>query len=413
MNLQRVNRKGTAMNRRFQLLISAILMLLSLGMLPANAQQASDLDPMYDDQAIARMQANELGAEDAQIIRFRNWHKLSPARRIQATGSAQQLPYVLADFSDLRYEVDGQSYSLADYKNMNRMAGLLVIEDGVIRYEDYGLGNNEDSLWVSFSMSKSVTSMLLGAAIKDGYIGSLDDRVSDYLPLLKDSAYDSATIRDVLQMASGVEWDEDYVDPESDVLSYPAMDVPAMLNFLGSKARVAKPGEVFNYNTGETDLVGALVRAAIGNNLSDYLQYKIWQPMGMESDAWWATHGPAGERGGCCLNVTLRDYGRIGMFALHNGVLPDGTEVLPAGWMEQSTSPSQAYEGYGYLWWLPGNGSYDARGIYGQGIRVYPEDNIVIVVLSAWPNAAATGSTTQAHRIAMYEAIADALRKAD
>lgn len=392
------------------------VVLLSIGFVfvfSATAQQAHHLDAANDRQAIVQMQAGELNAEDAQIIRFRNWHELYPARQVRAGDSVRRLPYDLADFSDLTYEVEGQTYSLANYMDMNRTAGLLVIEDGVIRHEDYGLGNNEDSLWVSFSMSKSVTSLLLGAAIKDGYISSLDDKVSDYLPLLQDSAYDSATIRDVLQMASGVEWDEDYVDPESDVLSYPAMNVPAMLNFLGSKARVAEPGEVFNYNTGETDLVGALVRAAIGNNLSDYLQYKIWQPMGMESDAWWATHGPAGERGGCCLNVTLRDYGRIGMFALHNGVLPDGTEVLPAGWMEESTTPSEAYEGYGYLWWLPGNGSYDARGIYGQGIRIYPEENIVIVVVSAWPNAAATGSTTQAHRIAMYQAIADALREAD
>jgi len=389
------------------------LLLMSLGALlaiPVSAQQSGSLDPANDDQAIDRLEAGELSAEDAQVIRFRNWHKLYPARKVSAGDTVRPLPYELVDFSDLTYEVEGQTYSLADYKNINRMAGLLVIEDGVIRYEDYGLGNTEDSLWVSFSMSKSVTSMLLGAAIKDGYITSLDDKVSDYLPLLQDSAYDNATIRDVLQMASGVQWNEDYVDPESDVLSYPAMNVPAMLNFLGSKPRVAQPGAVFNYNTGETDLVGALVRAAIGNNLSDYLQYKIWQPMGMEADAWWATHGPAGERGGCCLNVTLRDYGRIGMFALNNGILPDGTEVLPAGWMDDSTTPSQAYEGYGYLWWLPGNGSYDARGIYGQGIRIYPEDDIVIVVLSAWENAAATGSATQAHRIAMYQAIADALK---
>ena len=150
-------------------------------------------------------------------------------------------------------------------------------------------------------------------------------------------------------------------------------------------------------------------RAAIGNNLSDYLQYKIWQPFGMESDAWWATHGPAGERGGCCLNVTLRDYGRIGLFALNNGVLPDGTEVLPAGWMAESTTPSEAFPGYGYLWWLPGDGSYDARGIYGQGIHINPETNLVIVVLSAWEHAAAGGTVSQAHRVAMYQAIDEAL----
>ncbi|CAN0498892.1 unnamed protein product, partial [Discosporangium mesarthrocarpum] len=230
-------------------------------------------------------------------------------------------------------------------------------------------------------MSKSVTSMLLGAAIRDGYIRSVDDQVTDYLPLLKNSAYEAASIRDVLQMASGVAWDEDYVDPRSDVLSYPAMDVVQMLEFLGNKPRVAEPGSVFNYNTGETDLVGALVRAAIGNNLADYLEYKIWQPFGMEADAWWATHGPAGERGGCCLNMTLRDYGRLGLFALNQGVLPDGTRVLPEDWMAASTQPSPAFSGYGYLWWLSGEQSYDARGIYGQGIHIDPAAKLVIVVL--------------------------------
>ena len=382
---------------------------LALQLNSVAGQEARYLDPANDAQAIAQWASGGFASDDRQILQFRNWHRINPARQIHAGETVQVLPYDPIDFSDLRYRVDGQDYSLADYKVINDVAGLLVIKDGVIRYEDYGLGNNEDSLWVSFSMSKSVTSMLLGAAIKDGYITSLDDKVSDYLPLLKDSAYDNATIRNVLQMASGVAWDEDYVDPESDVLSYPAMNVPAMLKFLGSKPRVAEPGERFNYNTGETDLVGALVRAAIGNNLSDYLQTKIWQPFGMESDAWWATHGPDGERGGCCLNVTLRDYGRIGLFALGNGVLPDGTEVLPAGWMRESTTPSQAFDGYGYLWWLPGDGSYDARGIYGQGIHINPETNLVIVVLSAWEHAAAGGTVSQAHRVAMYQAIDEAL----
>ena len=375
------------------------------------AQDPPVVDLAQDTAVLQQLQRSAtVDQKVAQIVRFRNWATLYPSRQIHRGESVQQLPRQLTDFSDLRYVVDGQSYSLADYKRLHPTAGLLVIKDGAIRHEDYGLGNDENSLWVSFSMSKSVTSMLLGAAIRDGYISSVDDPVTDYLPLLKDSAYDRASIRDVLQMASGVAWDEDYVDPQSDVLSYPSMDVVEMLRFLGGKPRVAEPGKVFNYNTGETDLVGALVRAAIGNNLSDYLEYKIWQPFGMEADAWWATHGPAGERGGCCLNVTLRDYGRIGLLALRDGVLPNGSRVLPEGWMAAATAPSPAYPGYGYLWWLPGDGSYDARGIYGQGIHIDPAARLVIVVLSAWDQAAASGNPAQAHRVALYRAITDALQ---
>ena len=136
--------------------------------------------------------------------------------------------------------------------------------------------------------------MLVGAAIRDGFIQSVDEKVTDYLPRLKGSAYDQTRIRDVLQMASGVAWDETYGDSNSDVGSYPSQDVVRMFEYLGAKEQVAEPGEEFNYNTGETDLVGALVRAATGNNLATYLTHKIWNPVGMEADANWATHGEGG-----------------------------------------------------------------------------------------------------------------------
>ncbi|MGD8359387.1 MAG: serine hydrolase, partial [Lysobacterales bacterium] len=143
-----------------------------------------------------------------------------------------------------------------------------------------------------------------------------------------------------------------------------------------------------NYSTAEANLIGDVLRAAIGNNLSTYLEQKIWQPFGMESDAYWnLTEAGGGEFGGCCLNATLRDYGRLGLFALNNGRLADGTPVLPTNWMADSTTPSKANEGYGYLWWLNKNGAYEASGIFGQGIYVFPEKNLVIALQSARPDA--------------------------
>jgi CubicO group peptidase (beta-lactamase class C family) len=393
---------------KVKILLSGVIAALMLAT-SVLAQERLDIDPAQDATRIAQLASGQLDAKTAQIVTFRNWRILNPARKITASEQVLALPYQLEDFSALRYQVAGSEYSLDDYLDRNPTAGLLVIKDGEIRYEHYGLGNTEETLWVSFSMSKSVTSMLLGAAIQDGYITSIDDNVSAYLPLLRNSAYDTATIRNVLQMASGVQWNENYEDPQADVFNYPAMDVPAMLTFLGSKPRDAAPGDKFNYNTGETDLVGAVVRAAIGNNLSDYLQNKVWQPFGMEHDAWWATHGQGGERGGCCLNASLRDYGRIGLFALRSGELPDGTAMLPEQWMSESTSPSSAFAGYGYLWWLSGNGPYEARGIYGQGIYINPETQVVIVLLSAWDQAGASGNPSQPHRAALYQAINDAL----
>ena len=135
-------------------------------------------------------------------------------------------------------------------------------------------------------------------------------------------------------------------------------------------------------------MAGALLRAAVGNNLSVYLQRKIWQPFGMESSANWLLSAPDGEEiGGCCISATLRDYGRLGLFALGNGRLADGTSVLPDDWVSQSTAPSKGSEGYGYYWWLQGQGAYAAEGVFGQFIWIDPSSNVVIAMQSAWPTA--------------------------
>jgi CubicO group peptidase (beta-lactamase class C family) len=335
----------------------------------------------------------------ALIERFR-----TPNGRLVSNGE-KVLPLLSrpTDFGELRYQVDATPYSVDQFMERNHVAGLLVLKDGDILLENYGLGNDEDSVWISYSMAKSVTSLLYGAAIADGYISTLDAKVTDYLPAMKGSAYDGATLRNLLQMASGVQWNETYSDPNSDVGNYPGGNVVEMMQFLGAKPRVAEPGERFNYSTGETDLAGVVLRAAIGNNLSTYLTHKLWENM-MESPAYWATHGyGGGERGGCCIYATLRDYGRLGLFVMNDGVLPDGTRILPEGWIAESTTPSPASDGYGYFWWLEGDGIFRASGIYGQGIYFNPANNLVIVVLSAW--TAASGGDYGVHRSALFSAI--------
>jgi CubicO group peptidase (beta-lactamase class C family) len=371
-------------------LLSTLTLLLTLHTQPLQAQGLSGtVEPGS-------------AAHQAQIERFR-----SPAptasRLVKADEGFLPLPSAPADFSGLRYEVNGQSFSLDDYMTQTHVSGLLVLKDGNILLERYGLGNTESSVWIAYSMAKSVTSLLYGAAIQDGYISSLDAAVTDYLPALKGSAYDGASLRDLLQMASGVQWNENYADPASDVGNYPGNNVVQFLDFMKNKPRVAAPGERFNYSTGETDLAGVVLRAAISNNLATYLQHKIWMPI-MESDAWWATHGfGGGERGGCCLFATLRDYGRLAQFVLNDGVLPDGTRVLPEGWIAESVAPSPADDGYGYFWWLNGDGTFRASGIYGQGIYFDPEENMAIVVTSAW--TAATVANAAQHRNAVFRAI--------
>ena len=368
-------------------------------------QPAPHIDPNQDAMYIANAQQTPIlfWPRPTQVAGYRNIEKISPTRKINAGSSASSLPQNLSDLSG----VGVGDMTVADYVKHKAVAGLLVIKDGEIAYEYYGLGNDQDSRWISFSVAKSVVSMLFGAAIQDGYIASVDEKVTDYLPRLKNSPYSDVTIRNLLQMASGVAWNEDYADPSSDVASA-TWDTLSLYEFLNNKPRVAKAGDKFNYNTAETNLAGTLLRAAIGNNLSTYLSDKIWQPSGMQADAFWQLTEPGGgEFGGCCISATLRDYARLGLFALNNGQLPDGTQVFPGQWMRESVAPSKGSAGYGYFWWLQENGGYAASGIFGQGIYVNPETRVVIALHSARQHASQPSDWVLQN--ALYEALDKAL----
>jgi CubicO group peptidase (beta-lactamase class C family) len=340
---------------------------------------------------------------DQQLRGYRNMDRIYPTRAIGASSQPLELPARPFDFSNLRYAVGTESFDVEGFVAHNHITGLVVVNDGSVLLERYAQGNTPLTRWYSFSVAKSVVSMLVGAAIKDGFISSIDVAVSDHLPLLKGSAYAAVTLRQAMTMSSGVAWNEDYTDPHSDIAQTggSALD---RLSFLLKKPRQTEPGATFNYNTEETNLVGAVLRSAIGNNLSTYLQEKIWQPFGMEHDANWLLLSAGGaEHGGCCISATLRDYARIGLFAMRNGVLRDGRAVLPDAWMAASTTPSPANAGYGYLWWLRPGGAYAAIGIYGQAIHIDPARRLVIVTHSAWPRP--TDRDFSAHREAFVAAV--------
>lgn len=365
------------------------------------------IDPAEDTEHFGDPEQLLFWTPPQQVAGYRNMDKLGPVRWIRAGDKPLALPEKPADLDSLAIPHDGGTLTVAGYLERQSVAGLLVIKDGAIVYERYRLGNDRDSRWLSYSVAKSVVSMLVGAAIRDGYIASVDEKVTDYLPRMKGSAYDQARIRDILQMASGVAWDETYDDPQSDV-NQANWNTLALYDYLGDKPRNGAPGTTFNYNTAETNLAGNLLRAAIGNNLATYLEEKIWRPFGMEADAAWTLTEPGGgEFGGCCLNATLRDYGRLGLFALNNGRLADGTPVLPKGWMTESTAPSEGAPYYGYLWWLREGGAFQASGIFGQGIYIDPLRNLVIALHSARPDA--SKAEDRALQAALFQAIGDSL----
>lgn len=299
-----------------------------------------------------------------------------------------------------------------------RVAGVLVIQDDKIRLERYGLGIGPDTRWVSFSMTKSLTSTLVGTALKSGAIGSLEDPVIRYLPALAGGGYDGVTVRQLLTMTSGVDWNEDYSDPNSDVarfLQEPIVDgQDPVVTYMARLPRAHPPGEHWNYSTGETNLVGALVAAAEGRPLADLLSERIWSRAGMQADAAWALDQGGREMGGCCVSATLRDWGRIGLMAQDGGLLGD-ERIVPDGWFAEATTKhadtGTPDRGYGFQWWTEDGGIFYASGIFGQTIRIDPERRLVVVLLSAWPNA--TGASHSAARRAFIDRILAAVDAGD
>lgn len=288
-------------------------------------------------------------------------------------------------------------------------AGVLVYQNGRVRFEDYALGFEPDQRWTSFSVAKSFTSTLLGAAVKDGFIASLDDPVTQYVPGLAGSAYEGVSVRQIATMTSGVKWDENYFDPNSDVaqmnryvLEYGA---DAIVEQMKSLEREAPAGEKWVYKTGETNLIGLVVENAVGLSLAEYAQEKIVEPAGFENGLFWMTDPRGGNIGGCCLSLSLRDYARMGVF-----VLEGGGDRVPEGWFTEAGDSLVDFGdsgfGYGYQWWTFPKG-FGAQGIFGQSITIVPEENLVVAVVSNWPKA-----TSSEYR-AKWRGIVDEIAAAD
>ena len=353
---------------------------------------------------------------EQQATGYRTIEKIFKTHTIKRGKTVHPLP-MAAKQIEPTFTYQGKTWTTDEYMKAYRVSGILVLKDGQVVLERYGLGRKPTDRWTSFSVAKSVTSTLVGAAIQDGKIKSLNEPVTTYIPELKGSAYEGVTVRQMLMMSSGVKWNEDYTDPKSDVAqaggSVIEPGVNPMVSYLRKLPRANPPGTKFNYNTGETDLVGVLVSKATGKSLADYASEKIWQPYGMGQDAVWMLDPGGQERGGCCISMTLRDYGRVGLF-IAGGGKAGGKQIVPPDWTAEATrvqidngNPPPA--GYGYFWWVRPNGSYEAVGIFGQSVTTFKDEGLIIVVNSAWP--AATGKELSAARTAFFEGVREAVKK--
>ena len=343
-----------------------------------------------------------------QAATFRNQDKVWPVRVIRRGGAVRPLPAHALSLEDLTFTSGEARLTPGDFMARNRTAGLLILKNGEVALECYGMGNGPESRWTSMSTAKSITSTLVGAALHDGAIASLDDPCDLYLPQMLGSAYEGVTLRNLMRMSSGVAWREDNdANGRSDVFrlgkAMVARRPGGVLTLMASLPRAHPQGAVFNYSTGESCLLAAVVVAATGRPLADYCAETLWGPAGMEADGYWQLESEDGlELGGLGVGLRLRDAARFGQLILEDGQAFSGNRVLPPGWRDlagQPDSEATAFGrpkpgdpgGYGYQWWavppIPGgvnNGAFSAIGAYGQRIFINPAENVVVATHSAW-----------------------------
>lgn len=325
----------------------------------------------------------------------------------------------------ITYTAANATRSIEDYLSRACVSGLLVLHRGRIVLERYALGLTPERRWSSMSMVKSLTSTLVGTALQDGFIASLDDPVSTHVAAVRGTAYDAVRIRDLLTMSSGVDWNEDYTDRQSHVNRYSRAlgerDAGGVLRLLATLARAHPPGTHFHYNTGDTFLLGCLLTSATGETLAGYMSRRLWQPLGMEQDGFYTLESENGQEiGGSRAGFTLRDLGRFGQFLCDGGRI-DGRALLPGTWVAEAGRPAFALNpaensfgatGYGYSWWLDGTGAMAAVGFAGQSLVIDRARQLVTVTLSARPQPpydAPYGIDFRAERTAFQHALNAAL----
>lgn len=312
-------------------------------------------------------------------------HKKFPSRPIDKGESTFKFPVAEPGKAPDKISIEEEEQSFENYLKDNETLAFLIIQNDSIQYENYFDDYDKSSIVPSFSMAKSVTSILIGCAIDDKLIDSVNEPVTNYVPELKEKGFDKVTIENVLQMTSGLDFDEGYRNPFGDVAEF----------YYGRNLRKATkkleletgPGQEFDYESGNAQLLGLILERSLQDkNISDYLEEKLWKPLGMEFDTSWSLDKKKNglEKTFCCINARARDYAKIGWLYLNKGNWK-GEQIVSEDWVDRSTkvdtSKGSAWY-YQYQWWLPTkNGDFMAEGLLGQYIYVNPSKNLIMVRL--------------------------------
>lgn len=372
--------------------------------------------------------ANTISTLFTGTEQYENFHRMDemfPVRTVTAAATPYEFPdgdpiTLPASFVYKDKQVDTEAFLTE-----TDTSALLVLKDGEVVFERYMLTGGRYEQWLSMSVAKSYVSALIGIAVEEGHIKSIEEAVTDYLPELAGSAYDGVRIKDVLQMSSGAAWNEDYSDPESDINRFGRIFAlgGSFNEFTKTLTRATEPGTVNHYNSSDTQVLGALLVRATGRTITDYMQEKIWTPIGAESEAFWLIDSDGMEMAFAGFNATARDYAKLGEL-FRNGGNWQGKQIVPADWARASVTPDAPHlqpgiaedthlpVGYGYQWWVMDGdeGEYSGIGVYNQFVYVNPTDNVVIVKLSAMSDYGKDleeSSYREYETIHLFRAIAD------
>lgn len=383
----------------FRLTVGALAGLLVLPMtvqaqqqLPAQLQSGASSDVPVATQ-VMRWRMNDA---DVNSFAFRNMDQLFTTRTVAHSGAPWRFPKVERPM-DFTYPFAGKTWTAEQALERTYTNALLIMKDGRIVTEIYRNGSNERTRFMGWSMTKSLTSTLVGAALADGLIASLDDQIVRYLPELKGSGYDGVTIRQILQMRSGVDYEEryDFANPgvaASNHIRALVKNVARFADVARTITRKSKPGEVFAYKTIDTAVLGWLIERVSDGSVAAYTARKLWEPLGAEADGFYIMDGEPGtgrEFSGAGFNATLRDWARFGQMMLDGG-MANGKRVVSADWVKVAQTPAGTEDGtlggYGYQWWtMPNSPAYSAIGLQGQYVYIDPASRTVVVKLSYFP----------------------------
>ena len=365
--------------------------------------------------------------EDRIVENFLHMDRVFPVRQVEAPEETFAFRRATIGLPQT-FARDGVEYDTQEYLDYTKSTGMLVLKDDVNVFEQYWLGHGEDGHHVSWSVAKSFVSALVGIAVAERKIDSIDDPITLYLPEFEGSGYDGVSIKDILQMSSGVGFNEDYADYDSDINRFGRTIAfgTSMAKFAKTLERARPPGTYHHYVSIDTQMLGMLICRVTGQTLASYLQKKIWQPLEMEHDAHWLLDSTNMEVALGGLNASLRDYGRFGLLYLNGGRFK-GKQVVPAQWVRDSTRPlaphlipgkdnpsSSSTWGYGYQWWIPEpyEEDFTAAGIYNQYIYINPKARVVIVKTSANRRYLVERQQSKDLHIAMFRAIAKSISDA-